>query len=614
MARFWCLLVLAWLVHLPQGLGQTKPSGEEEVTVIEVIYARDFRILQAGRDSIIQKLIGAVELQQDSIIMYCDSAILINETYVYAYGNVTIQQGDSLSGFADTLEYDGSTRQAFLTGAPGNVVLVNGRQQLFTDRLDYDLNTKIATYTTGATLAFDSIQLSSRAGSYVVDEQMAYFSDSVTVTEPRFELRSDTLTFNVETRVVGFVGPTLILTDSSRIYCESGYYDTEQGLAEFAQNAQFLQKDQKAVADRILYNDNLKVYTLEGNASVEDSTRQATAELIRYNELTDGLYLQGNARFRSAGENVEAEEITYNGQTGAYTTSGRAVISTPPQILEADSVLFNDLTGLGNARGRVVWRDTAAQLAINCAVADYQRETDYLKARGGEYGRPELITVLEADSLFLTADTLNAIRPDTSGRDSSRFFLAYRQVRIFKSNLQAICDSLSYGSTDSLFQFYYDPVIWSDTTQFTADTIFLQMANGQIDRIFLRGNALIVTMTDSTFFNQIRGKNVTAYFREGALFRVQVEGNAETIYYAKDEEGAYVGVNKTACSEMVISFNNNEIERIKFLTQPNSALLPMQKTDHNAMRLEGFRWIQTGRPAGRADLFVQNTTSMPNRG
>src|SRR5690606_8800950 len=140
-----------------------------------------------------QKLLGNVELRQDSVYMYCDSAIIKNETFVTAGGHVLIQHGDSISVFADSSTYDGLLK---IIDLYGDVVLLSGNQKLFTDSLHYDLNTKIATYNGGATLTNDTTQLRSKRGYYYVNEKVIYFRDDVVVVSPDFSLKADTLKFN----------------------------------------------------------------------------------------------------------------------------------------------------------------------------------------------------------------------------------------------------------------------------------------------------------------------------------------------------------------------------------------------------------------------------------
>lgn len=594
----WLLLILFACVGQIQAQEIAKDTSRNDK--VDVDHADLFEYIQE-EGSIIQKLNGNVELRQDSIYMYCDTAIIFNNVDVIAKQNVIIQQGDSLNIFADSLDYSGSTRIAELFG---DVILENKNQKLFTNRLTYDLNTKTATYFEGATLVNDSTQLTSKRGYYYVDLKEAYFKDSVVVIDPQFNLRSDTLKFNTETKVVTFLGPTLITSDTSKVYCEAGFYDTENNLAEFTENAQFIKGEQQATADIIRYNGSLKEYTLEGNAQFEEDDRKASADIIRYDEINDKTFLTGNAKYEDEEQFIESEEIVYDAKQEVYSTRGRSTIIDPPQILEADQVDYSEEKGIGVALGNVIWRDTSANLTIVCEKANYNKQTDYLKAIGGKEGRPLLITLLEGDSLFMASDTLLSVKADTTSSDSSRILIAYYDVRVYKSDLQAVCDSLTYSSTDSIFRFFDDPIIWSDTSQFLADTVNMVMKNDQIDRIFLINNAFIINSPDELFFNQIKGKDITAIFQEEELRQMDVQGNAESVYYARDDLGAYVGVNETICSDMLLFFGNNEIDKIKFFSQPKATLHPMQQAKHEQLKIEGFRWEVKLRPQKLEDLFT----------
>lgn len=687
-------LLSLWSVSLQ---GQTTPpleEGEEDQKKVDILYADSSFIIQE-KGLITQKLTGTVQLRMDSVFFYCDSAIIEDNQKVWAYGNIIIQQTDTISVFADSLEYDVELREAVLMG--DTVILVNGTQQLYTNGLNYDLENKVATYTSGATLFNKETQLSSKIGYYYVESKETFFKDSVVVIDPQFNLRTDTLRFNTESRVVYFIDSTLIISDSTMIYCEGGFYDTENGLAEFTRNAQFQKGDQLGKAELIRYNQRDTSFTLIGNSLVTAPGQRADADTIAYLQGRDVFYLSGNARFNDGPRLVEAEQIFYNAEDKTYSTEGRSFISDPPQILQADRVDFNEDEGGGFAFGNVIWQDTSAELTIRCMEVFYDQKRDYLKASGGERGRPLMITMVEGDSMFMSADTLLAVRAnyldsltkprldtlqmdtlaadslrsdslaaiqkippedsisrkeeispqapaeenqvveeraettdsipllpldslsldslslDTMALDSqlihspeedtSRFVIAYNDVRIFKRNLQALADSLTFNSKDSIFTFFNDPIMWADTTQMSSDTIRIQMKNEAIDRVFLVQKAIIINSEGEGFYNQIKGKQVTAFFKEDAINRMLVEGNAESIYYGLDENGAYVGVNKTACSEMMIYFKDGSADRIKFLVEPQGAADPMGSVDHNTMRLDGFKWLFELRPKGLDDLF-----------
>jgi len=615
MAKF-AALFFALLICWP-AISSAQQSRNKKPVAID--FAQSWSYVQQ-KGKVLQKLTGEVQLHQDSVFMYCDSALIEDNQRVFAKGHVIIQQGDTAVVFADSLVYHGDTREAELFG---NVVLVNGTQQLFTNQLRYNLNTKVATYLNGAVLTNGQSRLSSKKGYYFVEQQEVFFRDEVEVSDPEFSLKSDTLKFNTANKTAYFLGPTIIATAETKVYTESGFYDTQSNFAEFNRNAQFTKGAQQATADTIRYDGRFNVYTLQGNAWFEEGERRATGNLIQHDQKADKTFLKGNAYLKDGLKEINSDEIIYDGSQKTFSTRGRSQVSDPPQILEADLIDFNEADGLGYAFGNIHWQDTSANLAIQCDSIRYNKETGFLLATGGRNKRPLLMNILDGDTLFMSADTLlsKKLESDTS----QSLLLAYHDVRLLKSDLQAICDSLSYNSTDSTFQFFKAPFIWTDTTQFTADTIFMSLRNQKINQILLRNNSFIINSPDELFFNQIKGRHITASFSEDELREMQVAGNAESVYYARDDAGAYIGANKSACSDMWLYFGNNQIQRIKFISEPNARMEPMKQVDHNTLRLDGFHWddIKPCRPATLDDLFSPacpnriipsiNTSSKPDR-
>jgi len=624
-------------------------AANDTVQVVNIDRADELRMLNKGET---QRLVGNVELSQDSIFMYCDSAEIVNEVEVFAYDNVVIQQGDSLAAFANALDYNAETLLAKLRG---NVVLQRGTTELYSQRLDYNLATKVATYHTGGRVVNRTTELSSTHGYYYADTKKIYFRDSVVVVDDRFEMRADTLMYDLAAERVHFLGPTVIRTDTHRIYCEAGYYDVQRDEAIFATNAQYLSGERRAAADTIKYFGKDEVYVLEGEAYVaEGDFQRATADRINFFRRQDRYELQGNALLRDSTQTVRGDTVNYDLKTEDIAVSGgRPSISTPPMIIEAERFSSDPATGSRLASGRVFWRDTSANIAIEAANAVYNEGTGYLLATGGAgpgsgqpaflYNRPLLTSVLEGDTMWMVADTLvsvEAVRSDTllTTRvlsrdtvmigdsltvsvvtfadtivtvDSIRYLSAHRDVRILKSDMQAVCDSLGFNTIDSVLTLYQDPVLWQDTSQLTGDTVRIHFRGEALDRVQLLRNALVLTTPDLLFFNQVKGKEIEAFFDSTALERTEVNGNAEAIYYIVDEAGAYIGVNKTACSAMVLHFRNGGVRKIRFLSAPEGKMQPMLAVDHEAIKLEGFRWEEERKPLTLADLFRERETSAP---
>jgi hypothetical protein len=323
-------------------------------------------------------------------------------------------------------------------------------------------------------------------------------------------------------------------------------------------------------------------------------------------------------------------------------------------IILADRLDTDPETGFSTASGRVIWRDTSANVTITAANARYNETSGYLLASGGAgpdqpdqpdfYGnRPMMTSVLEGDTMWMVADTLVSVRTDKIDSsytttilsrdtvmigdsltvnvisetdtlitfDTIRYLAAHHDVRILKSDMQAVCDSLGFNTIDSVLTLYQNPILWQDTSQLTGDTVRIHFKGEALDKVQLLRNALVITTPDLVFFNQVKGKQIEAFFDSTSLSRTEVKGNAEAIYYILDEVGAYVGVNKTACSSMVLHFKNGGVRKIRFLSAPSGKMQPMQAVDHESFKLEGFRWEVERKPLNVEDLFKDRTGGKP---
>ncbi len=185
-------------------------------------------------------------------------------------------------------------------------------------------------------------------------------------------------------------------------------------------------------------------------------------------------------------------------------------------------------------------------------------------------------------------------------------------MRIFKSDLQAVGDSLSFNTTDSIISLFYNPILWQDTSQLLADTIDIYLRNEALEKVHLKRKALVLTSPDLIYFNQVKGKDIVAYFDSSSLRQTVVSGNAEAIYYLQDDAAAYIGVNQTTCSEMTIDFESGSVRFLRFINQPSGKLEPMLTVSPSSQpKLEGFRWELARRPLRKEDLFTTVAPSPP---
>jgi hypothetical protein len=161
--------------------------------------------------------------------------------------------------------------------------------------------------------------------------------------------------------------------------------------------------------------------------------------------------------------------------------------------------------------------------------------------------------------------------------------------------MQVICDSLVYLKSDSLMTLYHKPVLWNDMNQVTGDTIVFYLNNRKLDSMDIKNNAFVISQETSRHYNQVKGRNMKAYFKAGKISYIQVYGNGQSIYYAK-EDSAYIGVNVIDCSEMAFSFELGKMNTAKFITQPDATFYPIADMSPEELRLKGFVWRKKAKP------------------
>ncbi len=455
----------------------------------------------------IRKLVGHVHLKQNTVLISCDSAYLNPvDNNAELFGNVRINQSDTITMTSDKAIYNGNTKSAKATG---NVILTDPKSKITTEEMDFNMATNTAYYLSGGKIEDTESTLTSKRGYYNTKTKMASFRKEVVVNNPQFKMESDTLQYSTLTKMAYFEGPTSVTSKDGTLHTTNGEYNTLTQVSNFKSRTTVEYQKYKLTGDT-LYND-------------------------KKNEI--GL-ARGNVELFSKEDNV-----TILGDVGS----------------------FNGPKGISKV-----------------------------------YGRPVMKSIVDKDTMYLTADTL--IRVDNKINKEKKLF-AFHKVRIFKSDMQGKCDSLIYNFSDSTIYFYKDPVLWNKENQMKADTIHVQMDNNKMDRMYLRTNAFVVSQDSLLNFNQIKGRNMMAKFDSSEVKKIIIDGNAESIYFAlNDTYTATTGMNKVICSKIIVSFSKNvlskknELDNIVYLKQPDATFTPPHEILEPMRRLKGFKWRASERP------------------
>ena len=574
-------------------------EADSTISQIKVKNADNF-IAERKDDADHQIFRGNVKMFHDSIYMYADSTYIVGDEMT-SVGEVIIIQEDTINVFCDSIYYNAASKKSKLFY---NVVLESGERQLFTQRLDYDLGLKKATFQDTAIMRKGEMQLSSIKGVYDLESKKARFTEEVVIIDGEFRLTSDSLDYDTELDRAYFNGPTYITEGPRNIYCEDGYYDIELSKAFLTDNTYIKEADKTILADNIEYVGADSLIILEGKVSIEDSTSMTKGDKIMIYQDKDEVEIIGNAFYQEDDNIITGPYIRYNEKTEDVYCEGRTTISASDGILNADSINYVKASDSGIAVGNVIWTDTLEDRSIRSDKLFYKKESGYYRAEKQTL-RPVFLQLIDGDTLYVSADTLVRIQSD---QDSLNHIKAVDDVQIFKSDLQARADSMYYAEVDSIFKLFKRPLCWSDSTAISGDTILLYLKNEEVSEIETLSKAWIITEHSSGYYDQIKGRHIHSFLDSSQLQKMIVKGNAESIYMIKDDEEAYVGPNKTVCSHMTFYFENEELDHIKFYTQPDSKMTPMAKASTAELKLEGFIWDESQRPQDCVSIRLPGMT------
>lgn len=559
--------------------------------------------LDASTDTTYQYFEGDVRIYYDGIFFFSDTLVL-TDFAIRAWGDVTILQGDTLSIFSDSLIYYPDSSMAYFYGyEEGSVVLENEDNQLFTDYLIYDRDREIAMYTNRGLLITPDSKLKSQRGFFHVKGKYANFYDNVTVEGDGYDILTDSLRYYSMTKRAQFLAPVIVHQEKKRIYSKKGFFDFDDDFGLFEGDAQFVENSNTSSGDKIRYDGKEKVTALLGNAKYKSDNEFGDADSIFYNQKSEKIRLEGDAIFRNNELEVNGELINYDKKTEAMEVAGRSFLSNPPYLLSAENLNYEKSSGMAFADGHAVLQDTSNNTTINADHVIYREVDEYVKAFNNQ-GKPVLENIMNdgIDTLYLSGDTLIGYKEYHEELDSQKVFLSHSNVEILMEGIQAICDSLSYTEGNEQFVLFDNPIMWSDSSQFSGDTIFLKLKNDKIDRVKLHDHVVIISTDDMLVFNQIAGDIADAKFNHDKLKILDVIGNAKSVYYLTDDNDAYIGANQTECLRMIFNFENNDLKGVKFYEQNKHQLTPMKLVNHEAIKLNGFNWNINSRPLTIEDL------------
>lgn len=617
---------------------QVNPSNTTDtLRSIEIIRAKNQRQITINDTTVLQTLAGLASVRQGGTILNGDSIVLNQLTGVAeVFGNVHINDGDTMHTYAQYLKYIGNERVAYLKKS---VKLTDGKANLTTEDLVYNIGTGIADYKNGGKVVNGNTVLTSESGTYYSDTKDAIFRNNVHLVDPKYNMNADSLRYNTEFKTAYFISPTRIVSKDGIINTRSGSYNLETGNAIFEGRSSISDSTSTISGDKIAFEEKTGIIQIENRGKFVDSVNNVIV-------LGDQLLIdRNNKTFLATRKPVM---ILYKDGDSTYISADtlfsglRKYDSTEKKIVNIGNTLKKDSNNnktdsvkliLAVSKDSSAFATKLAQVTDNSIVAKDSTRKDSVAIKNippigslradssfvaqqkdsvKKTIQKDSVPVIQKDSLPLATknnivDTLKqpmAVDLDKVPKDSIRYFLGFHHVRIYNDSLQAVSDSMYYSTEDSTFKLFGSPVFWNDQTQVKGDTMHMYTENQKAKRLYVFYNGIVINKTKEGFFNQMGGRTINGYFKDGSIDYVRVKGSpAESVFYPQDDDSAYVGMNRSKGDVIDIYFVNKELNKIKFINDVNGTLFPLKQVPEDQRFLKNFMWEDKRRPKNKLELF-----------
>lgn len=508
--------------------------------LIQIISADNMRQNQIDSATTITTLAGNAIVKQGNTVIYGDSiSVNLATSVAEVFGNVHINDADSVHTYAQYLKYLGKDRIAILKR---KVKLTDGKGTLTTNDLTYNLATGIAHYQHGGKVINGKTVLTSADAVYYSDTKDVYLKKFVHLTDPQYDIIADSLYYNTQFKEARFIAPTRIITkDGGIINTSNGIYNLETRNAFFYDRTAYADSTRSASGNNMAYDEKTGILQIEGNGKIVDSSNKVIAlgNLIMLDKFKNSFLAT-----------QKPVMIFYKGKDSTYL---------------AGDTLFSGLRIYDTVSKKTTILQDSAQTGI------------------------------KIDSLLNNRSPAN---------DSIRYFIGFHNVKIYNDSLQAVSDSLFYSTEDSVFRLFQQPVVWNGQSQLTGDTMYLFTKNNQPEKLLVFNNAMVINKDEENIYNQAIGRTLMANFINGKIHYVRLKGSmAESIFYPKDADSAYIGLNKSSGQVIDVYFKNDEVIKILFINDVNGVLYPMGQIPVKEKTLKGFLWQDDRRPKHYLELF-----------
>lgn len=624
--RIFLLLMLALTAGWPC-FGQKKAEKDSLFRLVQAERAEQYE--EFGMHYRLVK--GHARFLHNDTYLLCDSASWnVDVRFIEAYGNVQMIQNKTMLKSERMVYWIDENRAQF----SGDLVELLDKEgnTLRTNRLVYNTKDSLAVFDNGASLKDrDGNVIESREGTYDGKQGLFTFRDNVQMYLDSIEIKTSLLDYFRDEERAYFGADTYVWRGDGFLRADSGSYDRAAKIIHYTDHVFMFNPDYDAWADEVYYDQTNGAADLYNNAQVLDTTNKSIylGDHLQYFPPTDSLsargMLTGDPAIIYFGENEDHVVDTLYSRADTFFVYAVPRCDIPQtEVAEAEKrvadITFDALTkkrqeeAESREQERIKKMREAGKLPPEWIEKQKQAEADSLAALAAQDSLAALSESLAApsdsiapppDSLQAPLDSL-AAPPELDSlavapRDTTpiRYVLAWNNVKVYRSDIQAACDSMVFSELDSIARLYGSPVLWNEVrNQLTADEMQLLMKGGELQRGSMLTNAWMISERDTAHYNQIRSTEMLGYFRDNKIYRYDALGGVSAIFYMADED-VITTINVKEAKSMTAALKDSQAQKVIYFESIKSDVYPVGELPAEKQRLKGFKWRGDERPVSR---------------
>lgn len=386
----------------------------------------------------------------------------------------------------------------------------------------------------------------------------------------------------------------------STLYTDSLNYDRLYNIGYFFEGGRLVDGDNTLTSEWGEYDLNTKKSFFNYSVRLDNPNFVLTSDTLHYDMQTKWAEALGPSNIKDDENNIYTEHGFYNTDTEDVRLFDRSVVANKAgRRMVGDSLRYNKDTGLMQAFGNVIYDDKANSNMLTGEYCQYNELTGQAYATDSALLK-DYSNV--ADTLFVHADTLRLYTYNMDTDSVYRVLHGYFHVRAYRSDVQAVCDSLVYNSGIKRMAMYRDPIVWNKNQQLLGEEIFVFTNDSTIDSVRVERQALLVEHYDSIYYNQVNGRLMKAFFKDGEIYENMADGNVHVIYFPLDDDSVMVGLNYTETTQLRMFMEQRQLKRI-WTPAATGTFYDVSIIPQDALRLENFAWFDYIRPRDKFDLF-----------